>query len=58
MGLVSDLLLLTLLYIYPQVFASYLINMFGVETLGLVIVGGFTTIATSAAILLYYKLAS
>jgi len=44
MGLVSDLSLLALLYIYPQVFASYLINIFGEENRGLVIVGSFTTI--------------
>jgi hypothetical protein len=52
MGLVSDLLLFTLLHIYPQVFASYLINIFEVEALGLVIIGGFTTITTSATLYL------
>ena len=44
MGLVFDLLLFSLSDICPQAFASYLINMFGVKTLSLVIIGGFTTI--------------
>ena len=51
--LAVDLSVFALFYVYPQIFAEYLIASFEPDVLGLIVIGGFIIVIASSVVLLF-----